>query len=209
MMFVIIYFCLFYLIQSKSIPSKYYYTDDLNSIKAIHLSRPNVNLILSAPHAGSDLPDDVPVNRTHGGCKRNNVCTFYFNDTCSDGVRCPVTTVQDFADFDPFTERLTDELYNRYRLIPYVVIAKWNRQKIDFNRDISEATFNHPKTIQAHRAYHQYLEDAIKMIQKKFRNTGGFLLDLHQHAQGKYVLLQFQKKMVIRCFSTIVIQWLA
>lgn len=186
---LIILFFLFNSIQSKSISSNFYTTDELNSFKAIQLKLPNVNLILSAPHSGSDLPDDIPVNRTQGGCKRNNQqCTFEFNDTCSDGVRCPVTTVQDFATFDPFTEQLVDELYRKYRLIPYGIIAKWNRQKIDFNREINEATFNHPKTIQSHQKYHQYLEKAINKIKKKFNNSG-LLLDIHQHGQGNYTMV--------------------
>lgn len=184
---LIVFLCLLHLTPSGSIPSRYFYTDHQNSFKAIRLHLPNVNLILSSPHAGSEKPEDLPVNRTMGGCKRNatNTCTFYFNDTCSDGVRCPVTTVQDFADFDPFTERLTDELYEKYGIIPYVVIAKWNRNKIDFNREVNEATFNHPRTIKSYEQYHRYLEKAVDKIQKKFNRTGGLLLDLHQHAQGK------------------------
>lgn len=183
---LIIFFCLFYPIQSKLIPTNLYTTDEQNSFKAIQFKLPNINLILSAPHAGSDMPDNVPVNRTQGGCKRNNTCTFYFNDTCSDGIRCPVITVQDFATFDTFTEQLVEELSNRYGMIPYAIVAKWNRQKIDYNREIKEATFNHPKTIQSHQEYHQCIENSIKDLQRKFRNPG-LLLDLHQHAQGKYV----------------------
>ena len=186
-MMVIWFFFLFNIISSKLIPSRFYHTDRQKSFQAIRLHLPNVNLILSAPHAGSDLPKDIPVDRTLGGCKRNdtNVCTFYFNDTCSDGIRCPVTTVQDFADFDPFTEQVADELYNRYGLLPYVIIAKWNRKKIDFNREIIEAAFNHPKAMKAYRNYHSYLSKAIKKIEKKFQGQG-LLLDIHQHGQGKY-----------------------
>jgi N-formylglutamate amidohydrolase len=180
-------FILFFIgcISSASIPSRYYSSQYRNSFKAIRLHLPNVNLILSSPHAGSDMPTNLP-DRTIGGCQRNNsnACTFYFNDTCSNGNRCSVTTVQDFADFDPFAERIADELYNQYGMLPYVIIAKWNRKKIDFNREIDEATFNHPMAIKAYRKYHDYLQNAIKKIQKKFHGKG-LLLDLHQHAQGK------------------------
>ena len=133
------------------------------------------------------MPTDVP-DRTIGGCQHNdsNVCTFHFDDACTGGNRCSITTVQDFADFDPFIERIIDELYNQYGMVPYAVIPKWNRKKIDFNREIDEATFNHPKAIKAYQKYHQYLHDAITKIEEKFNGTG-LLLDLHQHAQGKSV----------------------
>lgn len=178
-------FFIFTLVASASVPSKYYLSSYRNSSKSIRLHLPNVNLILSSPHAGSDMPNDLP-NRTIGGCQtsNSNACTFYFNDTCSNGKRCPVTIVQDFADFDPFAERIVDELYEQYRLVPYAVIAKWNRMKIDFNREINEATFNHPKTIKAYEKYHNYLRNAIQKIERRF-NGIGLLLDLHQHAQGK------------------------
>ena len=133
------------------------------------------------------MPDDMP-DRTAGGCRRNdsNACTFHFNDSCTDGIRCPVTMVQDFASFDPFAEQITQELYNTYDILPFVVVAQWNRKKIDFNRGVVEATFHHPKAIKAYNGYHTYLKRAIKRIQKNFGGQG-LLLDVHQHAQGKYV----------------------
>jgi N-formylglutamate amidohydrolase len=183
-MLILIFFFIGF-ISSKSIPSRFYFSGYQNSFKAIQLHRSNINIILSAPHAGSDMPNDIP-DRTIGGCQRNNSnkCIFYFNDTCSDGNRCPTTTVQDFADFDPFTERVADELYSRYNILPFVIIAKWNRKKIDFNREINEATFNHPKAMKSYSKYHSYLQKAVKKIEQKF-NGKGLLLDIHQHAQGK------------------------
>ena len=182
-MLIILFFIV--CISSASVPSRYYASQYQNSSKTIRLRLPNVNLILSSPHAGSDMPSNLP-DRSVGGCQRNNsnACTFYFNDTCSDGKRCLVTTVQDYADFDPFAERIADELYDQYGILPFAVIAKWNRKIIDFNREIDEATFNHPQGIKAYRGYHTYLQNAIKRIQRKF-NGKGLLLDLHQHAQGK------------------------
>ena len=184
-MWILIFFFVFPFVSSACIPSKYYSSAYGNSFKSIRLHLPNINLILSSPHAGSDMPQNLP-NRTIGGCQASNssTCTFDFNEACSNGKRCPVTTVQDFAGFDPFAERIVDELYDQYQLIPYVVIAKWNRIKIDFNREINEATFNHPKAIKAYKKYHKYLQNAINKIGKKF-NGVGLLLDLHQHAQGK------------------------
>ena len=155
------------------------------SFRALRLNRSNFNLIISFPHSGSRLPDDVP-DRTAGGCRRatSTACSFNYTDTCSDGLRCPITTVQDFADFDPFAERLFEEFNRTYHLRPYVIIAEWNRKKIDFNREINEATFQHPKAMKAHRAYHRYLSRAIQRIDEQHQGRG-LLLDVHQHAQGK------------------------
>lgn len=182
-MFIIIFLC-FGLISSEFNSSKFYFSGYQNSFKAIPRQLSNANIILSSPHAGSDMPSDIP-DRT-GGCRRNssNECTFYYNDSCSDGIRCSTTTVQDFADFDPFAEQLVDELYRNYNILPFAIIAKWNRKKIDFNREINEATFNHPKALKAYKIYHNYLTKAIRKVQKKHNGTG-LLLDVHQHAQGK------------------------
>jgi N-formylglutamate amidohydrolase len=184
-MFILIFFFIGFISSDTSSSSRFYYSGYRNSFKAIRLRLPNTNIILSSPHAGSDLPYDIS-DRTVGGCQRNNssICTFYFNDSCLDGKRCSVTTVQDFASFDPFVERVAEELYRKYNLIPFVVVAQWNRKKIDFNREIQEATFNHPAAMKAFRRYHNYLQKAVNRIEKKY-NRKGLLLDIHQHGQGK------------------------
>ncbi|CAF2077919.1 unnamed protein product [Rotaria magnacalcarata] len=187
-MFILMFFFVG-LISSELLYSPLYFSGYRDSFKAIHYDLPNTNLILSSPHAGSDIPDDIP-DRTIGGCQRNTstVCTFHFNDSCSDGNRCSITTVQDFASFDQFTEDLVDELHRTYNLLPFAIVAQWNRKKIDFNREISEATFNHPKTIKAYNRYHNYLRKSVKQIQKKYNGTG-LLLDIHQHGQGNYTMI--------------------
>ncbi|CAF4963396.1 unnamed protein product, partial [Rotaria sp. Silwood1] len=135
------------------------------------------------------MPEDVP-DRTIGGCRRANstVCSFQFDDPCDDGVRCPVTTVQDFAMDDRFAEDVADQLNQTYAIIPFLVVAKWNRKKIDFNREMNEATFNHLEAIKSYRSYHDYLEEAIATIERKFHGQG-LLLDVHQHAQGNYTMV--------------------
>ncbi|CAF2883069.1 unnamed protein product [Rotaria sp. Silwood2] len=188
MMFVLIFFFIDF-IQSNEISSQFYFSGYQDSFKAIYHNLSNTNIILSSPHAGSDIPNDIP-DRTIGGCQRNNSnsCTFYFNDTCSDGNRCSTTIQQDFASFDQFTELVTDELIRKYNLLPFVIIAKWNRKKIDFNREINEATFNHPEAIKSYNTYHNYLEKAVEIIQEKFHGKG-LLLDIHQHGQGNYTMI--------------------
>jgi N-formylglutamate amidohydrolase len=178
---LVLIFLFFALVSTDSV----YFSGYRNSFKILPIYLSNTNIILSSPHAGSDMPEDIP-DRTIGGCRRDNStkCTFNFNDSCSNGIRCSVTTVQDFAGFDTFTEQVVNELNKTYNLIPSVIIAKWNRKKIDFNREINEATFNHPQAIKSHRRYHNYLKKAIHQIEQKF-NGNGLLLDIHQHGRGK------------------------
>jgi N-formylglutamate amidohydrolase len=181
---VLIYVCLASIAIDAIDPTWYIY-GYRDSFKVLPLNLSNTNIILSSPHAGSEMPDDVP-DRTIGGCRRLNssVCTFDYVDSCLNGQRCISTTVQDFACFDPFTEQVAEELYRTYNLIPLVVVAGWNRKKIDFNREVNEATFNHPEAIKAYRGYHKYLKKAVRRIERRF-NGKGLLLDIHQHAQGK------------------------
>lgn len=179
--------CFLYLnvITIYALASDSFFSGYRNSFKARRLNQSNFNLIISAPHSGSLMPDDIP-DRTIGGCRRLNstMCTYNYTDLCSDGTRCAITTVQDFADFDPFAERLSEEFERTYQLRPFVIIAQWNRKKIDFNREMNEATFQHPKAMKAHRAYHRYLTRAIERIEQQFDGKG-LLLDVHQHGQGK------------------------
>ena len=181
---ILIYACLVCLAVDAIDPS-WYISGYRNAFKVLPLNLSNTNIILSSPHAGSEMPDDVP-DRTIGGCRRSNssACTFDYIDSCCNGQRCTTTTVQDFASFDPFTEQVVEELYRAYNLIPSVVVAGWNRKKIDFNREVNEATFHHPETIKAYRGYHQYLEEAVRRVERRF-NGKGLLLDIHQHGQGK------------------------
>ncbi|CAF0815699.1 unnamed protein product [Adineta ricciae] len=153
------------------------------------LNLANLNLIVSSPHAGSEIPNGIP-DRSPGGCRHNSTstCTYYYNDTCADGVRCPVTTVQDFGNWDPLAELIVKELHETYGVLPFAVVANWNRKNIDFNREIVQATFQHPIAIKAYHGYHGYIERAIKKINKKFDGKG-LLIDLHQHAQGKYTMV--------------------
>jgi hypothetical protein len=146
----------------------------------------NVNLIISAPHGGTLAPIDLP-DRTSGGCLRKTgvhvgVCTWLYNDFCLDGERCNATTVTDTLS-NEFAENVAIELSKQWSLKPYVIIGKWNRKKIDFNREVNEATFNHPEAILAHQSYHSNIQQAINEINQKFGR--GLLIDIHGHASGK------------------------
>ncbi|CAF0983730.1 unnamed protein product [Adineta steineri] len=157
-----------------------------------HHQQGNVNLIISAPHGGTLLPDDLP-NRTIGGCLRKTgtnagICAWWFNDTCTDGERCNATTVRDTLS-DEFAENVANELNIQYQLKPFIVIGKWNRIKIDFNREINEATLNHPEAIAAHHSYHSNIQQAINKINQNFGK--GLLLDIHGHSAGNYTMVGY------------------
>ena len=146
----------------------------------------NVNLILSAPHGGSFLPFDVP-DRRSGGCRRRfgsnaDRCTWFYNDACLDGQPCNATLVQDTLS-DQFAENVADELSRRWNYRPFMVIGRWSRKKVDFNREMNEATFNHPEAIAAHQSYHSNLEQMILRVNRTFGR--GLLIDIHGHAEPK------------------------
>ncbi|CAF1272827.1 unnamed protein product [Adineta ricciae] len=152
----------------------------------------NVNLIISAPHGGSLTPNDLP-DRKIGGCRRQSginagLCTWWYNDTCIDGQRCNTTTVKDTLS-DEFAENVVNELDIQYALKPYVVIGKWSRTKIDFNREIQEATLNHPEAMSAHRHYHGNIQQAVDKIKLNFGK--GLLLDIHGHSVGNYTMVGY------------------
>jgi hypothetical protein len=146
----------------------------------------NVNLLISAPHGGGILPNDVP-DRTSGGCLRKTgdnagVCTWFYNDQCRDGEQCDSTIVRDTLS-DEFAENVVKELNEKWSLKPFVVIGKWSRKKVDFNREINEATLNHPEAIIAYQSYHSNIQQAVNQISQTFGK--GLLIDIHGHGAGK------------------------
>jgi N-formylglutamate amidohydrolase len=137
----------------------------------------NVNIILSAPHGGNLLPDDVP-DRTEGIYIRSS----NENDSFHDKKRCKTTVVKDIGTTE-FTENVANELFKKWNLKPFIIIGKWHRKKIDFNRDILEGTLNHPEAISAYENYHRNLNDTIDQVNQLFNK--GLLIDIHGHSQGK------------------------
>ena len=140
------------------------------------------NLILSAPHGGNTTPNDVP-DRTSGGCRRSkSSCTWFYNDPCLDGQRCPATVVQDYRS-NEFAENVAEELSTKFNVKPYVVIGNWHRLKVDFNREINEATLNHPEAISAYQSYHSNVQMAVNKVNQLYGK--GLLIDIHGQGVGK------------------------
>ena len=137
----------------------------------------NVNIILSAPHGGNLFPDDVP-DRTDGIVMRSSSV----NNELQGQLRCKTTVVKDSATAE-FTENVVKELMSKWNFRPFIIIGKWHRRKVDFNRDILEGTLNHPEAIRAYENYHQNVNDAIDRVNQLFHK--GLLIDIHGHSQGK------------------------
>lgn len=173
------------------IDSSSYFWGYRKSFKAISLSKSNTKIIFAAPHAGSLIPAHFP-DRSEGGCRSENstTCSFHYEEKCTIASRCRIVTVQDFADFDPFVEKVVEEFHRTFSLVPFAIISNWNRKVVDFNREINEATFNYPETVRAYRAYHRYLSRAIEKVRRRYNETA-ILFDVHQHAQGKFVKIFF------------------
>ncbi|CAF3701218.1 unnamed protein product [Rotaria sordida] len=151
-----------------------------------------INLLLSAPHGGNVMPSDVS-NRTIGGCLRTSGpnaghCTWLYNDACVDGTRCNATTVKDDKS-DEFAENVANELNKTWGYKPSVIIANWSRKKVDFNREINEATFNHPEAIAAYQGYHTFIDQAVDQINANFGT--GLLIDIHGHGDGDYTMVGY------------------
>ena len=157
-------------------PEGFDYVDGYRSSCKYH-SQGTLNLILSAPHGGGLLPDDLP-DRTAGRCVRPAVG----DESCPDEL-CLKTTVVKDTRTDEFTENVANELNQTWGFKPFVIIGKWHRRKIDFNREILEGTLNHPETVSAYENYHQNVSDAVEQVNRYFGK--GLLIDIHGHSRGK------------------------
>ncbi|CAF1089777.1 unnamed protein product [Didymodactylos carnosus] len=143
--------------------------------------------MISAPHGGGLFPDNIP-NRTRG-CLKNSTCV-WSHDVCnqSSTVNCQITTVRDTIT-DEFAQNVAKQLVEMYNLHPFLVIGQWNRKIVDFNREISEATFNHPEAMSGYQSYHQFLSEGIRRIENQYGK--GLLLDIHGHIQGNYTMVGY------------------
>ena len=175
-------FCIDFLFALVFVTGKFMEQEPLEYIEGYRSSckyhyKGNVNLILSAPHGGNLLPEDVP-DRTDGILMRSSTTTGEFENK----LRCKTTVVKDSATAE-FTENVIHELMTKWNLRPLIIIGKWHRRKVDFNRDIVEGTLNHPEAIRAYENYHQNIKDAIDRVNQRFHK--GLLIDIHGHSQGK------------------------
>ena len=129
------------------LPGKVYYGED----KYIEYLPGTLPVILSAPHAGTLKPSNIP-DRTYG--------SYYQDYDCDDLVR-----------------KIRDILYKTTGKYPHVVICNLHRTKLDANRDITEAAQGNAEAEKAWKEWHDFLEYAKKEVEKQYGT--GFYFDIH------------------------------
>mgnify|MGYP003729084373 CR=1 FL=1 len=113
----------------------------------------NLPIILSAPHGGWVVPDEIP-DRTGG------------------------TTVTD-ANTYQLTKVVMDSIAARFGARPHVILCQLKRIKLDANRDSVEAAEGDKYALRSWQEYHFYLDAAKKKISDEFGS--GIVFDMHGH----------------------------
>lgn len=116
----------------------------------------NLPIILSAPHGGDEKPSNI--------------------ETRTTGV----------FDKDDFTLELTKniitEFYKRTDSIPYAIIAKISREKVDINREPNEA-YEDEKASIPYNQFHYLIKSSKESIEKEFGK--GLYIDIHGQSHPK------------------------
>ncbi|HWB00897.1 MAG TPA: hypothetical protein VG713_20540 [Pirellulales bacterium] len=124
------------------------------------VERGELPIVISAPHGGREPIPGVDVR------KGDNAKKF--------------VAVRDENTLE-LAEKLADEIEQRLKKRPYVVLAKFERKFADANRDPDDA-YEASEAAPHYRAYHAALEQACREINNKWK--GGLLLDIH--GQGSF-----------------------
>lgn len=116
-------------------------------------------LVISVPHGGTLRPDELP------------------DRSCSGSV---VVTDQNTIDV---AEEISDALYERYSVRPYLVICNLARKKIDQNRAIDDPTACMNDQIKSPwNNFHDYIDTAVEDAIKKYGKV--LYIDLHGHGHA-------------------------
>ena len=113
----------------------------------------DIPIILSAPHGGRLVPDEIP-NRTYG------------------------TTVTDDNTYE-LTKVIMDTMKVRFQGTPHVILCRLKRTKIDANRDSIEAAQGNRYALRAWQEYHHYINVAKNKIETN--GHSGLFFDMHGH----------------------------
>ena len=116
----------------------------------------NLPIILSAPHGGQLIPDEIS-DRTYG------------------------TLVTDANTYE-LTKTIMDSMIVKFGGYPHVILCKLKRTKLDANRDSIEAAQENRYALRAWQEYHHYIEVAKKKIEDSQGN--GLFIDIHGHGKN-------------------------
>ncbi|WP_461534028.1 hypothetical protein [Sinomicrobium sp.] len=119
-------------------------------------------LVLSVPHGGGIEPTEIP------------------DRSCSG-----ITTVKDTYTIE-LARAIQKEMKEKYGKTPYIVFSHLRRTKVDFNRDLPEATCNNAAGNKVYEDYHNFLDTSVKLASKNYGRT--LLVDLHATAHTKHRL---------------------
>jgi hypothetical protein len=115
----------------------------------------NMPLIISIPHGGFLLPDDIP-ERPCTDCAKNK----------------DIFTIE-------IGLAIRNTIYQKTGFYPYIIINKLHRTRLDPNRNISEAAAGNKNAEGAWIEFQSFIDSANTEVQKKFGK--GLYIDLHGH----------------------------
>jgi N-formylglutamate amidohydrolase len=115
----------------------------------------NMPLIITAPHGGRMIPDEIPDRKGSG-----------------------ITTALD-TNTEELARELERVLVETYGIRPYVVICNLRRTKVDLNREINEATEGNPEMIKVWNKYHAFIDTALHTAVQ--HHGRAIYIDLHAH----------------------------
>jgi hypothetical protein len=122
----------------------------------------NLPLIVSAPHGGSLLPEEIP-DRLAGRCGGE------------------ATTVQD-TNTAELAREIAAAFFRVTGRYPHLVINRLHRRKLDANRAILEAACEVEAAQTAFREFHAYIDSARTRVLADFGR--GWYTDLHGHGHA-------------------------
>jgi len=131
-------------------------------------------VVISVPHGGSLTPDFIADRTTsHPDCPSSGCVTIKDSNTLE------------------IAEIIIDKFIQNYCKVPYVVMNKLHRRKLDANREISEAAQGDPIAEDAWLAFHNFIQTAQNHVIGKMgtvtntvgvEGARGLLFDLHGYA---------------------------
>ncbi|TVR35232.1 MAG: hypothetical protein EA390_02040 [Balneolaceae bacterium] len=129
---------------------------DISTVIEVHSG--TMPLVISAPHGGTLSPSPIP-DRS-----------------------CPnITTVRD-RNTTELAYDMSEQLYKKYGVRPYIVSALISRRKIDLNRDLYLATCGNRIAMDVWHEYHRQIEVAIDAAVEEFGKV--VFIDLHGHGHA-------------------------
>merc|ERR1712045_854658 len=91
-----------------------------------------VPIIISAPHGGTEEPDEI-ADRI-AGCPTSDGCVYEKDESCASSSECGIVTVRDSYTIE-IARSIADTVEELLGARPYLVINNMNRKKMDANRD--------------------------------------------------------------------------